>query len=289
MSILLAEPLDLADLARRQRQVWSTGDYSVIASYVHPVSERLCDDADLHAGWRVLDVATGSGNAAIAAARLGCEAVGIDYVPALLDRARQRASAERLEVALAEADAQSLPFEDGEFDAATSVFGVMFAPDQVRAARELVRVVRPGGTIALASWTPKGFIGEMFRVSPRTCHRRRAPRRPSYGEPSPVFARCSPRICTTCSCARDVHVPVPVARALRRRVRRVVRTDGARLRGRRREPGGTRSRPAGARAAAKPARRRRRLDPRHLPGGDRDAQIGPNHRAWPVGPGPVVR
>jgi SAM-dependent methyltransferase len=128
MSILLAEPLDLADLARRQRQVWSTGDYSVIASYVHPVSERLCDDADLHAGWRVLDVATGSGNAAIAAARLGCEAVGIDYVPALLDRARQRASAERLEVALAEADAQSLPFEDGEFDAATSVFGVMFAP-----------------------------------------------------------------------------------------------------------------------------------------------------------------
>ena len=164
MSTLLAEPLDLADLTRRQRQVWSTGDYSVIASYVHPVSERLCDDADLHAGWRVLDVATGSGNAAIAAARLGCEAVGIDYVPALLDRARQRASAERLEVALAEADAQSLPFEDGEFDAATSVFGVMFAPDQVRAARELVRVVRPGGTIALASWTPKGFIGEMFRV-----------------------------------------------------------------------------------------------------------------------------
>jgi SAM-dependent methyltransferase len=148
----------------RQRQVWSNGDYSVIANLVHPVSERLVDDADLHAGWRVLDVATGSGNAAIAAARLGSEAVGIDYIPALLDRARERIAAERLDVRLLEADAHSLPFGDGEFDAATSVFGVMFAADPARAARELVRVVRPRGTIALASWTPTGFVGEMFRV-----------------------------------------------------------------------------------------------------------------------------
>jgi SAM-dependent methyltransferase len=157
-------PLDLTELTARQRQVWSTGDYSVIATLVHPVSERLVDDADLHAGWRVLDVATGTGNAAIAAARQGSEAVGIDYVPALLHRARERAEAERLDVRLLEADAHSLPFGDGEFDAATSVFGVMFAADPVQAARELVRVVRPGGTIALASWTPTGFVGEMFRV-----------------------------------------------------------------------------------------------------------------------------
>jgi SAM-dependent methyltransferase len=157
-------PPDLAEVTARQRQVWSTGDYSVIANLVHPVSERLVDDADLHAGWRVLDVATGSGNAAIAAARLGADAVGIDYVPALLDRARERVAAERLDVRLAEADALSLPFGDGEFDAATSVFGVMFAADPGIAARELVRVVRPRGTIALASWTPTGFVGEMFGV-----------------------------------------------------------------------------------------------------------------------------
>jgi ubiquinone/menaquinone biosynthesis C-methylase UbiE len=160
----IAERPELAEVTARQRQVWSTGDYSVIANLVHPVSERLVDDADLHAGWRVLDVATGSGNAAIAAARLGSEAVGIDYVPALLDRARERIAAERLDVRLLEADAHSLPFGDGEFDAATSVFGVMFAADPARAARELVRVVRPRGTIALASWTPTGFVGEMFRV-----------------------------------------------------------------------------------------------------------------------------
>ena len=163
MSTIEAPP-DLTELTARQRQVWSTGDYSVIATLVHPVSERLVDDADLHAGWRVLDVATGTGNAAIAAARQGSEAVGIDYVPALLQRARERAEAERLDVGLLEADAHSLPFGDGEFDAATSVFGVMFAADPVQAARELVRVVRPGGTIALASWTPTGFVGEMFRV-----------------------------------------------------------------------------------------------------------------------------
>jgi len=163
MSTIEAPP-DLTELTARQRQVWSTGDYSVIATLVHPISERLVDDADLHAGWRVLDVATGTGNAAIAAARQGSEAVGIDYVPALLQRARERAEAERLDVRLLEADAHSLPFGDGEFDAATSVFGVMFAADPVQAARELVRVVRPGGTVALASWTPTGFVGEMFRV-----------------------------------------------------------------------------------------------------------------------------
>ena len=164
MNTLTTEPAALSELTTRQRQVWSSGDYSVIGSYLHFVSERLVDAADLHAGWRVLDVATGSGNAAIAAARLGAEAVGIDYVPDLLARGRERAAAERLPVSLTEADALSLPFEDGEFDAVTSVFGVMFAADPVRAADELVRVVRPGGTIALANWNPTGFVGEMFRV-----------------------------------------------------------------------------------------------------------------------------
>ncbi len=124
----------------------------------------LCDTADLHAGWRVLDVATGTGNGAIAAARLGCTAVGVDYVPALLERGRGRAAAESLDVELLEGDAESLPFPDASFDAVTSVFGCMFAPDHAQAAAELLRVCRPGGTIALASWTPQGFIGELFQT-----------------------------------------------------------------------------------------------------------------------------
>ena len=158
------EPItpDFATIKQRQRQTWASGDFHAVAARIMLVAEHLCDTADLHAGWRVLDVATGSGNAAIAAARLGCEAVGIDYVPALLERGRRRAAAEGLEVELLEGDAEALPFADASFDAVTSVFGSMFAPDRAQAAAELLRVCRPGGTIALASWTPDGFIGELF-------------------------------------------------------------------------------------------------------------------------------
>jgi SAM-dependent methyltransferase len=155
---------DLAAIKQRQQQAWASGDFAVVAARIVLVAEHLCDTADLRAGWRVLDVATGSGNAAIAAARLGCEAVGIDYVPGLLERGRERAAAEQLDVQLVEGDAESIPFEDASFDAVTSVFGSMFAPDHRQAASELVRVTRPGGTIALASWTPDGFIGELFRT-----------------------------------------------------------------------------------------------------------------------------
>jgi len=155
---------DLAAVKQRQQQAWASGDFHVVAARIVLVAEHLCDTADLHAGWRVLDVATGSGNAAIAAARLGCSAVGVDYVPALLERGRERAAAEGLDVSLLEGDAEALPFPDRSFDAVTSVFGSMFAPDHARAAAELARVCRPGGTIALASWTPDGFIGELFRT-----------------------------------------------------------------------------------------------------------------------------
>jgi SAM-dependent methyltransferase len=156
---------DLEAIKQRQQQTWASGDFSVVAARIVLVAEHLCDTADLHAGWRVLDVATGSGNAAIAAARLGCTAVGVDYVPALLERGRIRAAAERLPVELLEGDAEALPFEDASFDAVTSVFGSMFAPDHAKAAAELLRVCRPGGTVALASWTPDGFIGELFRTT----------------------------------------------------------------------------------------------------------------------------
>ena len=159
-----APALDLAAVKARQQATWASGDFAEIATLIVPVAERLCDAADLRAGSNVLDVACGSGNAALAAARLGCVVTGIDYVPALLERGRERAAAERIAVDLRDGDAEEIPFPDESFDAALSVFGSMFAPDHRRAAAELVRVTRPGGTIALASWTPDGFLGEMFRT-----------------------------------------------------------------------------------------------------------------------------
>jgi ubiquinone/menaquinone biosynthesis C-methylase UbiE len=155
---------DLAAVKQRQQLAWASGDFHVVAARIVIMAEQLCDTADLHAGWRVLDVATGSGNAAIAAARLGCDVVGVDYVPALLEKGRERAAAEGLEVELLEGDAEALPFPDGSFDAVLSVLGSMFAPDHEQAAAELLRVCRPGGTIALASWTPDSFIGDLFRT-----------------------------------------------------------------------------------------------------------------------------
>jgi ubiquinone/menaquinone biosynthesis C-methylase UbiE len=155
---------DFEAIKQRQQQTWASGDFSVVAARIMLVAEHLVDTADLHAGWRVLDVATGSGNAAIAAARLGSRVVGVDYVPALLERGRKRAASEGLEVELLEGDAEALPFPDSSFDAVISVFGSMFTPEHEKAAAELARVCRPGGTIALASWTPDGFIGELFRT-----------------------------------------------------------------------------------------------------------------------------
>ena len=128
------------------------------------MGETLCEAAEVSAGDHVLDVACGNGNAALAAARRFAVVTGVDYVPALLDRARGRGAADGLALELREGDAEALPFEDGAFDAVLSTFGVMFAPDQARAAAELARVCRPGGRIALASWTPEGFIGRVFRV-----------------------------------------------------------------------------------------------------------------------------
>lgn len=164
MSSTTALPFDRAAVKERQRAVWASGDFAAVATTIVPVAERLCDAADLHAGSSVIDVACGSGNAAIAAARLGCVVTGIDYVPALLERGRERAAAERIDVDFRDGDAEQIPFPDESFTAALSVFGSMFAPDQRRAAAELVRVTQPGGTIALASWTPDGFIGEMFKT-----------------------------------------------------------------------------------------------------------------------------
>ncbi len=155
---------DLAALKARQQAAWSSGDYAVIGTTLQIVGEELCEALDVRAGHRVLDVAAGNGNASLAAARRGCEVVATDYVPALLERARERAAAERLDIEFREADAEALPFADGAFDAVVSTFGVMFTPDQERAAAELMRVCRPGGRIGLANWTPDGFIGQVFKT-----------------------------------------------------------------------------------------------------------------------------
>ena len=158
---------DLPVIKLRQQETWASGDYAVIASRIVLVSELLADAADLQAGWEVLDVACGNGNATLAAARSGTHATGIDYVPELLEGGRERAVAEGLDVEFRVGDAEDLPVADGYFDAVLSVFGVMFAPDHQRAANEIIRVTRPGGTAGLASWTPDGFIGQMFGVITR--------------------------------------------------------------------------------------------------------------------------
>jgi ubiquinone/menaquinone biosynthesis C-methylase UbiE len=144
--------------------MWASGDFAVIGTTLQLVGESLCEAVDLRSGSLVLDVACGNGNASLAAARRWGRVTGVDYVPELLGRAAERARAEGLDLDLVEGDAERLPFADGQFDVALSTFGVMFAPDQEQAAREIVRVVKPGGAIGLANWTPEGFIGQFLKT-----------------------------------------------------------------------------------------------------------------------------
>ena len=157
-------PVDFAALKTRQQAAWGSGDYAVIGTTLQIVGESLAEACDLKSDECVLDVAAGNGNATLAAARRGCLVTSTDYVGSLLERGAERARAERLEVTFQAADAEALPFTDASFDAAVSTFGVMFAPDHATAAAELARVVRPGGRIGLANWTPDSLIGRMFRV-----------------------------------------------------------------------------------------------------------------------------
>lgn len=155
---------DFAAIKTRQRAAWSSGDYAVAGTTLQIVGESLCEAVDLHAGARVLDVAAGNGNASLAAARRWGEVVSTDYVPELLARGRERATAERLPITFQEADVEALPFDDGSFDVVLSTFGVMFAPNPRRSAAEMLRVCRSGGRIGLANWTPDGFIGQLFKT-----------------------------------------------------------------------------------------------------------------------------
>jgi ubiquinone/menaquinone biosynthesis C-methylase UbiE len=155
---------DFTAIKQRQQATWAAGDYAVVGTTLQLVGERLCDAVDIRAGERVLDVAAGNGNASLAAARQFAKVTSTDYVGALLERAKERANAERLDIVFQEADAEALPFGDASFDLVLSTFGVMFTPNQEKSAAELARVCRKGGRIGLANWTPEGFIGQLFRT-----------------------------------------------------------------------------------------------------------------------------
>jgi ubiquinone/menaquinone biosynthesis C-methylase UbiE len=155
---------DLFALKTRQQAAWSSGNYAIVGTTLQIVGEQLCEALDIKAGAKVLDVAAGNGMASLAAARRWCDVTSTDYVPALLDLGRARAAAEGAKIEFREADAENLPFADNSFDVVLSTFGVMFTPNQDRAAAELLRVCKPKGKIGLANWTPDGFIGQVFKT-----------------------------------------------------------------------------------------------------------------------------
>ena len=171
---------DFEVVKAQQQRMWAAGDFAMIGWNTAYPGELLCEAARLRAGERVLDVACGSGNAALSAARRLCNAVGVDYVPALIERARERATVERLPAQFDVADCEALPFPDGAFDVVMSIYGSMFAPNQEHAAKELLRVCRRGGRIALGNWTPESFWGQTFALNARYLP-------PPAGLPSPTL------------------------------------------------------------------------------------------------------
>jgi len=157
-------PTDFRAIKARQQATWAAGDFGQVGVRLQLVGETLAEAVGVEAGEKVLDVAAGNGNASLAAARRFADVTSTDYVPELLDQGRRRAEADRLPIEFEVADAEALPYPDASFDVVLSTFGVMFAPNQERAAAELLRVVRPGGRIGLASWTPDGFVGRLLKV-----------------------------------------------------------------------------------------------------------------------------
>ena len=226
--------VDLNAVKTRQQGAWSSGDYAMVGTTLQIVGEMLCEAVDLRSGQRVLDVAAGNGNATLAAARRFAEVVSTDYVGALLERGRERAAAERLPVTFQEADAENLPFGDASFDVVLSTFGVMFTPDQERAARELMRVCRPGGKIGLANWTPDSFIGKLFKTMGKYLPPPAGVKPPSlWGNKEHLQALFGAQA-TVATQSRQLRVPLPVAAALARDLPRLLRTGAEGLRGARR-------------------------------------------------------
>jgi SAM-dependent methyltransferase len=165
MNTVIDKPtIDFTAIKQRQQATWGSGDYAAIGTTLQIVGETLAEAADVRADQIVLDVAAGNGNASLAAARRYAIVTSTDYVQSLLDKGRARAEAEALQIRFDLADAEALPYADASFDVVLSTFGVMFTPDHRRAASEMLRVLRPGGRIAMANWTPGGFIGRLFKV-----------------------------------------------------------------------------------------------------------------------------
>jgi ubiquinone/menaquinone biosynthesis C-methylase UbiE len=163
-AVVAAARPDFAAIKQKQQATWASGDFAVVGTTLQIVGETLAEAVDVRAGERVLDVAAGNGNATLAAARRFAQVTSTDYVPALLDKGRERARAEGLSVHFQTADVENLPFQDASFDVVLSTYGCMFAPDHARTASEMMRVLRPGGRVAMANWTPGGFIGRLFKV-----------------------------------------------------------------------------------------------------------------------------
>ncbi|MEH6545827.1 MAG: class I SAM-dependent methyltransferase [Sneathiella sp.] len=161
---MIATQPDYTAIKTKQQATWGSGDYATVGTTLNIVGEQLCEAMDLHSGQTVLDVAAGNGNATLAAARRWCEVTSTDYVESLLARGKERADADRLDVAFQQADAEDLPFDSGSFDAVMSTFGVMFTPNQLQSASEMTRVCRSGGKIGMANWTPESFIGHLFKT-----------------------------------------------------------------------------------------------------------------------------
>ena len=258
----------------RQQAMWESGDYAVIGATLQIVGELLNEAADVRATDRVLDAAAGSGNATLAAARRFASVTSTDYVPALLERGRRRAEAEGFDnITFEVADVEALPYQDASFDVVLSTFGVMFAPNHERAAGELMRVCRPGGRIGLASWTPSGFLGQLFRVIGEY-----VTANPGSSLSSLVGDRCSPSGAVRSrdedrAYDADVRVPLSIAGTLGRRVSRLLWARSQDLRRPRRGPsGGARIRPDRAPVLSEPGRGVRHGGTRRVLG-DRDREM----------------
>jgi SAM-dependent methyltransferase len=155
---------EIAALKQRHQATWAAGDYARVATLIEDVAAHCADRIQIERGEQLLDVATGTGNVAIEAARRGAMVTGLDLTPELLEVARKRADEAGLDIVWVSGDAESLPFADGSFDCATSTFGLMFAPRHAVAARELTRVLRPAGRFALTTWAPDGMVGRLFGI-----------------------------------------------------------------------------------------------------------------------------
>jgi SAM-dependent methyltransferase len=198
------QEVDFKAIKTRQHGAWSSGDYAVVGTTLQIVGEDLCEALDVRAGQTVLDVAAGNGNASLAAARRWCDVTSTDYVGALLDRARERAKAERLDINFREADAEALPFADDSFDVVVSTFGVMFTPDQQLAAAELLRVCKPGGKVGLANWTPDSFIGQLFKTIGKHVAPPPGAKSPSlWGTQARLMELFDPHACSISATQRD--------------------------------------------------------------------------------------